>query len=232
MVILRAKVGVVGDATTGKSSLVKMFCDRSFPQQYSLTLGASLSTSKQLAVPVKVQEEATDAKDDIDIDGNDAISPTKLEEKKSVETEQDYVELYIFDVGGSSIYESSIPSYLENINAFIIVYDATNPESFTSATTKWYDLCKSKRLSPNNSKLHNHLTMPGLFVSTKNDMKDFMQVNSTTAENFARTHNLEFFQLASNSDNGSVDQAFLFLADKIYNVYKERVNMVQYICEN
>jgi hypothetical protein len=110
------------------------------------------------------------------------------------------------------------------------VYDVTNPDSFTNAT-KWYDKCKKKRLSPNNARAHNHVTLPGALVANKSDMH-FSQVNASQGEAFAKTHNLEFFQIAASVDNGNVDQPFLYLADRLYSMYVERINMIRYMTEN
>ena len=92
MVKLRCKVGIVGDSTVGKSSLIKMFKERTFPNQYLMTIGADLYT-KTIDVPV------------ITNDQHESLHESNKENQ---------VELYLFDISGSSIYESGYNEYVCN----------------------------------------------------------------------------------------------------------------------
>ncbi|EFC46332.1 small GTPase [Naegleria gruberi] len=194
MVKLRCKVGILGDSTVGKTSLIKMFKERTFPNQYLMTIGADLYT-KTIDVPVENQ-----------------------------------VELFIFDISGSSIYEKSYNEYIDGLNAFIIVYDATNPETFTNLT-KWYRLCKSVRTSNSSQKKHDK-SLLGVLVGNKSDLGAFEKVTRHQGEEFARECGLEFFQTATNTDDGNVEQPFLHIADSFYKSFLERVEEIKYVCEH
>lgn len=116
MVLLRAKVAVVGDCATGKSSIVKMFCERTFPNQYSMTLGANVITSKAIPVPIDKhynEEKMADRRDEFnqDIDG-DNEEERQMRKEISRQEPIDEVELYIFDIGASSIYENVIDEFV------------------------------------------------------------------------------------------------------------------------
>lgn len=102
MVKLRCKVGIVGDSTVGKTSLIKMFKERTFPNQYLMTIGSDLYT-KTIDVPVVTNDQ------------------------QQAEISKDHqVELYLFDISGSSIYESCYNEYVGVIdsllNTFPIIY--------------------------------------------------------------------------------------------------------------
>jgi small GTP-binding protein len=47
-------------------------------------------------------------------------------------------ELHFLDIAGHSIFKDIIGELMGNANSMMLVYDATNPESFNSLNT-WYD---------------------------------------------------------------------------------------------
>ncbi len=54
------------------------------------------------------------------------------------------VKLYIWDTAGQEKYRSIVSSYFKGCDGVMLVFDLTNPASFISVTTKWYELAKSK----------------------------------------------------------------------------------------
>lgn len=70
---------------------------------------------------------------------------------------------------------------MDSISAFILVYDASNAESFNNLT-KWLELCKAQ-------KRYHSL---GVLVANKTDKQD-IQVPHATGEAVAKKHKLGFF---------------------------------------
>ncbi|KAL9648158.1 hypothetical protein ABK040_007522 [Willaertia magna] len=207
MVKLRCKIGIVGDSTVGKTSLVKMFKDRSFPNQYVMTIGAELYT-KSIGVPV----------------------PTENHPSEEHTQKEDQVELYMFDISGSSIYDAGYEQYIDGINAFIIVYDITNPETYSNLT-KWYRLCKGVRASNTSQKKHDK-SLIGVLVASKTDMHQFEKITMQQGEEFAKENSLQFFTTSASSDDGNIEQPFLYIADTFFKSYQERIEEIKYICEH
>ncbi|KAG2377615.1 hypothetical protein C9374_009131 [Naegleria lovaniensis] len=181
-----------------------MFKERTFPNQYLMTIGSDLYT-KTIDVPVVTNDQVAISKDH-------------------------QVELYLFDISGSSIYEQCYNEYIDGINAFIIVYDITNPETFGNLS-KWYRLCKSVRTSNTSMKKHDK-SLIGVLVGNKVDMHNLEKVTQSQGEEFAKECNLDFFLTSTNTDDGNVEQPFLHIADTFYRSYLERVEEIKYVCEN
>ena len=76
------------------------------------------------------------------------------------------VELIFFDIGGKEIYRNAASKMVKQADFCVLVYDCTNPESFT-ALDQWSDFVKKA----NNNKLPK-----GLLVSTKNDLQSLKKI--------------------------------------------------------
>lgn len=138
MVKLRCKLVILGDSTVGKTSIVRQFTERSFPQPYIMTTGVNFQIK---VVRVPMEEFITDEervqwqgghntlerssigimsfgdsmtsapilRDDHDTNGND---DKNNKSKTNPELLKHEVELFIYDIGTSPIYEKDIPQYV------------------------------------------------------------------------------------------------------------------------
>ena len=54
------------------------------------------------------------------------------------------IKLYIWDTAGQEKFRSIVSTYFKGCDGVMLVFDLSNLNSFTSATTKWFQLAKSK----------------------------------------------------------------------------------------
>jgi len=191
MLKLRCKVAVCGDSMVGKTSLIKQFLERNLPIQYLMTLGCNITT-KNVPVPI-VQHAESSAQ----LFPNSTHTPS--EESSSMaaasaaqDKPEAEVELHITDISGHKIYEKFVADYVENISAFIVVYDVTNLESFNNAT-KWIELCRNTRKS---STSVGFKAVPGVLVANKNDCER-VKVKYEQGEALAKKYKIPFFKLTA-----------------------------------
>mmetsp|Transcript_16664 Transcript_16664/g.56827 ORF Transcript_16664/g.56827 Transcript_16664/m.56827 type:complete len:206 (-) Transcript_16664:1573-2190(-) len=113
---LRCKLGVVGDAAVGKTSLVQMYESRGgrFPKNYKLTGGVDL-----VVAPTAVGESA-----------------------ENPEVKEAVVELYIFDTGGHHLFRDQGARNLAECNAVMAVFDLTRRETMDDALSQAKALAK------------------------------------------------------------------------------------------
>lgn len=153
----------------GKTSIVRQFVERNFPQQYIMTNGVNFQI-KVVRVPMEEfitneereqwqsghstpERSSIDAMSfgdsmtstPVDIHGNDDKNNKSTNNPELLKHE---VELFIYDIGTSPIYENEIPQYLSNVTAFILVYDVTNLDSFRNLA-KYFEMVKQEKVVSN-----------------------------------------------------------------------------------
>lgn len=64
------------------------------------------------------------------------IKETKIQEQP--------VKFYIWDTAGQEKYRSIVSTYFKGCDGVMLVFDLSNPESFTSVTTKWFEMAKMR----------------------------------------------------------------------------------------
>ena len=145
------RIGVVGEATVGKSAFVQMVHSGgvTFPKNYMMTIGCDFSVK------------------DIPVDNSTSV------------------EVFLFDIAGQKAYESMVPAYMENLTAFILMYDCSNKTTFETCK-KWIDRTRKT-----------NKTLPGLLVANKVDLMDKAEVTDSQGEQFARANNLRFFKCSA-----------------------------------
>ena len=95
------------------------------------------------------------------------------------------VELYIHDVGGQEVYVKNAGDYLNQMDAFMVVYDIGQKMTF-EGVHKWVE--KIRAINPN---------IPGVLVANKADLADKAEVSESQGETYAQKHHLAFIQTSA-----------------------------------
>ncbi|KAJ9472216.1 Intraflagellar transport protein 27-like protein [Diplonema papillatum] len=128
---------------------------------------------------------------------------------KEVEIDQDTtVELYIFDIAGADMYRGIIDQYLQNISAFVFVYDASNKFTFEAAKS-WTERCRKARKD-----------LPGACVANKIDLDERIEVQPFQGQALSKAQGMEFFQTSAlRSQN--VTAPFEHIARQFHKTYAD-----------
>mmetsp|Transcript_50090 Transcript_50090/g.117049 ORF Transcript_50090/g.117049 Transcript_50090/m.117049 type:complete len:225 (-) Transcript_50090:44-718(-) len=179
--ILRCKIVLLGDATVGKTSIAQIF------------QGGLNNFPKNY---------------------NMTMGLDFLVKKVPVPDTNVVVEIYIVDCGGFATNEAenllSRPHW-ENANAFMFVYDVSNPETFQNLD-HWYRQVKEAR---------GELAVTGVVVANKTDLADRSGIVSDgDGKSFSEARGLEF--LTACAAQGDVDKPFELVAFDFCNKYSDR----------
>mmetsp|Transcript_2616 Transcript_2616/g.2904 ORF Transcript_2616/g.2904 Transcript_2616/m.2904 type:complete len:200 (-) Transcript_2616:533-1132(-) len=129
------------------------------------------------------------------------------------------VELQIFDTGGQDIFREYADKYWAGLGMIVLVYDCTSQESFDNCAT-WLDSLKKHRLQKEKP-------ITGVLVANKSDLSERQVVSSAAAEEWAQSHNLEFFECASMPPGRDVDAPFNYVANQWYKAYEDKMLAVK-----
>ncbi|OAJ39156.1 hypothetical protein BDEG_23023 [Batrachochytrium dendrobatidis JEL423] len=100
----------------------------------------------------------------------------------------------------------------------MLVYDTTNSESF-KALPKWSQFIKSiKDLRGSN----------GILVATKTDQSLRRQVTQQEGEEYAKQHNLVYFECAA-ATNTEVEAPFYYMANAFHGRFEEQLHLTSKI---
>lgn len=121
------------------------------------------------------------------------------------------VEMYIADCGGFSVSQDILKPHWENSNAVMMVYDASNPDSFYNLEAWYTELLHARADS----------AISGVVIAGKTDLADRPgSVSAEAGEEFAGARGLQFFETCATQ--GVVDAPFHFLADFFHQKYIDR----------
>lgn len=121
------------------------------------------------------------------------------------------VEMYICDCGGFSISQELFKPHWENANAVMMVYDASNPDSFDNLEAWYGEVTQARADAP----------ISGAVIASKTDLSDRPgAVSAEKGEQFAVERGLQFFE--TSATKGVVDAPFHFLADFYHQKYADR----------
>ena len=116
------------------------------------------------------------------------------------------VGLYIWDVAGQVKFSKIRKLFYEGANAFIIVYDMTDKDTFINSS-RWYnDLLEIL----GRESIHGHL------VGNKKDLPD-RQISPQSGKLLADKMNLAFMETSAKTGE-NVDQLFLEIAENVYEL--------------
>ena len=93
------------------------------------------------------------------------------------------VELFFFDLSGKELYRNPVNKLMKGADFCIYVYDSTSQESFAQVK-EWAALVK-KNTGKN---------LPGILVSTKNDLSSLKAVESRVGQEAASKLEVQFYE--------------------------------------
>ena len=128
--------------------------------------------------------------------------------------EQDYssVELHLIDIAGQNIFKEITFDLLCKANQVMLVYDATNPDSFT-LLRQWFEGIKQQNPSKQ---------LSGVVVANKVDLEQRIAVQSQDGHAFANSIGFEFFEVSA-LQNKSLDEPFKALAHMFQEKYNDKI---------
>ncbi|XP_035384311.1 intraflagellar transport protein 27 homolog [Electrophorus electricus] len=128
----------------------------------------------------------------------------------------DTVELYIFDSAGRETFVEACKKMWGQPSLVCVVFDISSQASFSSCS-HWLERVRAQA---------NGLQLPGVIVGNKSDLSVRREVDSTEAEEWARSQGLEYHE-TSVKEMVNCDAPFLSLAQAFYTMYQDRRQLVQ-----
>lgn len=113
--------------------------------------------------------------------------------EKIIQVANESIKIQIWDTAGQERFRKSmVPHYYRNVHAVIFVYDVTRRSTFENILS-WMVECE----------LHNPgREVPAVLVGNKNDAAAHLrEVHTNIAANFARLHEMEFFETSAKKDS-------------------------------
>ena len=124
------------------------------------------------------------------------------------------VELCLVDIGGQDFYKKAAEGYLDNVAAFIVMYDVAHKQTF-EVVGRWVELVRQKNKQ-----------LPGFLVANKMDLKDKAEVTETQAEILSRNQRLNFFQCSALRGVGLMEPLEA-IAQMFAGMYEDRARQCQ-----
>ncbi|KAI9831247.1 MAG: hypothetical protein M1819_005175 [Sarea resinae] len=157
-----AKIVVIGDSGTGKSSLTMRLCEGRFSPYHDVTIGVEFGSrivpvgppaSLALGINSPSTETTTNPSSstppDQSTDADPASPPSQASTKAKAKAaapapskppKQKYMKLSLWDTAGQEAYNSITRSYFRGASGALLVYDITRRSTFESATSWLRDL--------------------------------------------------------------------------------------------
>ncbi len=129
---------------------------------------------------------------------------------KNVALKQKKVRLQIWDTAGQERYQSITPAYYRSANGVVIVFDLTNPDSF-SHVTRWMQLIRK----------HCDDDVEVFLVGNKCDQEQ-RRVRRVDAETWARKNRIHYLEVSAKTGE-NVNDTFLWLSECCLNAQAKRV---------
>lgn len=122
------------------------------------------------------------------------------------------VELHMIDIAGQNIFKDITLDLLCKANQVMLVYDATNQESFR-LLHDWYGSIKQENQGKQ---------LTGIVVANKIDCESKIQVSQEDGHAFAMGIGFEFCEVSA-LQSRNIDKPFKLLANIFYAKYEEKV---------
>lgn len=97
------------------------------------------------------------------------------------------IKLFIWDTAGQEKYRAIVSTYFNGCQGVMLLFDLTKPESFISATTKWYDIAKAKASDA-----------VFLLVGNKSDLEQ--KVDEREVQEWARKNKVRYMRTSVKND--------------------------------
>ena len=134
-------------------------------------------------------------------------------ESKNINIDNKTINLQIWDTAGQEKYKVLSKNYYNNSNAFIIVYDITNLESFESVMN-WIEQIKEN--APENVK--------SILLGNKSDLEEKRKISEEEGKNLAKKININFYETSA-QNGANIEKA-------IDNLVKDVISDENFIKEN
>jgi Ras-related protein Rab-1A len=127
---------------------------------------------------------------------------------RSIEHEGKFIKLQIWDTAGQERFRTITTSYYRGAHGIIIVFDVTDPDSFTNVQ-QWLD--EINRYSCE--------SVCKILVGNKSDLTNRRIVSTFSGQEYAESLGMEYIETsAKNADN--IDKVFYTMANKIKDKIK------------
>jgi small GTP-binding protein len=123
------------------------------------------------------------------------------------------VELHLIDIAGQNIFKEITFELLGKANLIMLVYDVTNPETFT-LLRQWLEGIKQQNQGR---------PLMGVVVANKIDLETRIAVGPQDGLAFAKSIGFEFFEV-STLQGRNIDDPFKCLAEIFFRRYQDKVN--------
>ena len=202
-ILHRTKFLSIGDSLTGKSCIVKRFCEKKFYEKYKPTIGIDYGVKTFSVGKNRIKIDFWD------VSGHPEFSDIRHEfysDSQIVCTTLNIYQLYFIIIVFVFVF----------VLQCLLVYDVTCQESFENIETLWLNelnpfinLMKNKIIS--NKLKSNHINYNQLYTQTKLyliankiDLSN-RQISSEIGKSFAKAHNCEYFETSSKTGIGIND---------------------------
>ncbi|CAD7951508.1 unnamed protein product [Amoebophrya sp. A120] len=184
----RVKVISIGASNSGKSCLIKRFCEGRFVPRYISTIGVDYGV-KTVFVQPSVKQKKNKA----------AASQQHFPDPKQK------IKVNFFDLSGHEEFREIRVEFYENAQGVLVCYDSTNAETFRKLESTWLWEARTHGLTFGNAVC--------LLCANKCDLPS-RQVTKQEGQTFAKEHGFYYFELSSQTGE-NVIQAFNLLFEKI-----------------
>lgn len=184
------KVIILGEYSSGKTSILKRLRDETFNNIYSSTIGVdfyrhSFYHDDLFNDTIEIEDDSTSytiTKSDYkhDFKPKDKRFKKYHTENKKTKKENVSYSMLIWDTSGQEKFLSITSAYFRNVSAVILVFDITNQRSFQKLEF-WYKEIMDK-INPEIKE-----TIPVIVVGNKTDLSNIRTVSFETAFNYAKS---------------------------------------------
>ncbi len=122
---------------------------------------------------------------------------------KTIEADGKICKLQIWDTAGQERFRTITSSYYRGAHGILLVFDITNPESFTNIQS-WL------------KEVNNYAsdTVNLILIGTKTDLEPKRKVSFSDAYEFAKQHNMEYIEISSKLST-NIPTAFITMSNNL-----------------
>jgi small GTP-binding protein len=182
------KVLTVGDAKTGKSSLLLRFCDATFVEHYELT--------RTIGVDFRVHHLTLE-------DVNASTSVASLSSSTGAR-----IRLQVWDTSGQERFHTIAKAYFSGVDVVFLAFDIANADSFARLDDLFREVKHTSTTSATATAARTaKQDTQFILVGCKADLEQQRQVPRDAAQSVASKHNLQYFETSAKTDT-NVDKMF------------------------